>query len=69
MTDAVTVITTKRDGGRLSDRDIGWLFEAYAAGLVADEQMSALLMAIYFQGLDPRELRAWPAAMIRALPT
>ena len=52
MTDAVTVITTKRDGHRLCDDDIGWLFEAYAKGEVADEQMSALLMAIYFQGLD-----------------
>ena len=64
MTDAVTLITTKRDGGRLSDDDIRWLFEAYARGEVADEQMSALLMAIYFQGLDPRELRTWTAAMI-----
>jgi thymidine phosphorylase len=64
MTDAVTLITTKRDGGRLSGADIGWLFEAYAQGQVADEQMSALLMAIYFQGLDPEELRSWTAAMI-----
>jgi thymidine phosphorylase len=64
VTDAVTVITTKRDGRRLSDHDIGWLFEAYAKGEVADEQMSALLMAIYFQGLDGAELRTWTAAMI-----
>jgi thymidine phosphorylase len=64
MTDAVSLITAKRDGHRLADEDIRWLFEAYAAGEVADEQMSALLMAIYFQGLDPRELRTWTAAMI-----
>jgi thymidine phosphorylase len=64
VTDAVTLIRTKRDGYRLSDDDIRWLFEAYARGEVADEQMSALLMAIYFQGLDPRELRTWTAAMI-----
>src|SRR5271169_963857 len=64
VTDAVTVITTKRDGHRLSDDDIRWLFEAYARGEVADEQMSALLMAIYFQGLDGAELRTWTAAMI-----
>jgi thymidine phosphorylase len=64
VTDAVTLIRAKRDGQRLSDDDIGWLFGAYAKGEVADEQMSALLMAIYFQGLDPRELRAWTAAMI-----
>jgi thymidine phosphorylase len=64
VTDAVTLIRTKRDGHRLSDDDIRWLFEAYARGEVADEQMSALLMAIYFQGLDGAELRTWTAAMI-----
>jgi thymidine phosphorylase len=64
VTDAVTLIRAKRDGGRLSDDDIRWLFEAYAKGDVADEQMSALLMAIYFQGLDGAELRTWTAAMI-----
>jgi thymidine phosphorylase len=64
VTDAVTLIMAKRDGHRLSDDDISWLFEAYAKGEVADEQMSALLMAIYFQGLDGAELRTWTAAMI-----
>jgi len=64
VTDAVTLIRAKRDGHRLGDDDISWLFEAYAKGEVADEQMSALLMAIYFQGLDGAELRTWTAAMI-----
>jgi thymidine phosphorylase len=64
VTDAVTLIRAKRDGHRLSDDDIRWLFEAYAKGEVADEQMSALLMAIFFQGLDGAELRTWTAAMI-----
>ena len=64
MTDAVTLIRAKRDGHRLSGDDIRWLFGAYAKGEVADEQMSALLMAIYFQGLDGAELRAWTAEMI-----
>ena len=64
MTDAVSLIRAKRDGHRLSDGDIRWLFEAYAKGEVADEQMSALLMAIYFRGLSSRELRTWTAAMI-----
>jgi len=64
VTDAVTLIRAKRDGLRLTDDDIRWLFEAYAKGEVADEQMSALLMAIYFRGLDSRELRTWTAAMI-----
>jgi thymidine phosphorylase len=64
VTDTVTLITAKRDGHRLSDDDIRWLFEAYAKGQVADEQMSALLMAIYFRGLDDAELGTWTAAMI-----
>jgi thymidine phosphorylase len=64
VTDAATLIRAKRDGHRLADDDIRWLFEAYARGEVADEQMSALLMAIYFRGLDGAELRTWTAAMI-----
>jgi thymidine phosphorylase len=64
MTDAVSLIRAKRDGLRLSDDDIRWLFGAYARHEVADEQMSALLMAIYFNGLDGAELRTWTAAMI-----
>jgi thymidine phosphorylase len=64
MPDAVDLIRTKRDGGHLAHTDIRWLIDAYTAGVVADEQMSALLMAIYFRGLDPGELRAWTRAMI-----
>jgi thymidine phosphorylase len=64
VTDAVSLITAKRDGYRLADDDIRWLFDAYATGEVADEQMSALLMAIFFRGLDRAELRTWTAAMI-----
>jgi thymidine phosphorylase len=62
--DAVDLIIAKRDGGTLAEADIGWLMDAYTRGAVADEQMSALLMAIVFRGLDPAELRAWTAAMI-----
>jgi thymidine phosphorylase len=64
VTDAVSLIRAKRDGQRLADDEIRWLFEAYARHEVADEQMSALLMAIYFRGLDRTELRTWTAAMI-----
>jgi thymidine phosphorylase len=62
--DAVDLIRAKRDGARLSAAEIGWLIEAYTGGAVADEQMSALLMAIYFNGLDHDELQAWTDAMI-----
>ncbi len=63
--DAVELIRAKRDGQRLTDAQIRWLFDRYlVGGAVPDEQMSALLMAIYFQGLDTAELRTWTAAMI-----
>jgi thymidine phosphorylase len=61
---AVDVIATKRDGGTLSDDAITWLLDAYMRGDVADEQMSSLLMAIFFNGLAPQELRTWTDRMI-----
>jgi thymidine phosphorylase len=61
---AVDLILAKRDGRALTDAEIRWLIAAYTAGVVADEQMSALLMAIYFRGLAPGELRAWTSAMV-----
>ena len=61
---AVDVITAKRDGFALSDAAITWILTAYVNGDVAEEQMSALLMAIFFNGLAPNELRTWTAQMI-----
>ena len=63
---AVEVIVTKRDGAELSDEQIRWFLDAYTRGAVADEQASALLMAILFRGLAPRELATWTDAMIRS---
>ena len=54
---AIDLILAKRDGRALTDDEIRWLIAAYTAGAVADEQMSALLMAVYFRGLAPGELR------------
>jgi len=62
--ETVDLIRAKRDGRALTDDEIRWLIAAYTGGTVADEQMSALLMAVYFQGLGPGELRAWTAAMV-----
>jgi thymidine phosphorylase len=62
--DAPTVIRTKRDGGRLSDAAIDWVIDAYTAGQVADEQMAALLMAIFWRGLDHGEIARWTSAMV-----
>ena len=64
--DAVELIRAKRDGERLEDSQIRWLIDAYLRGVVAEEQMSALLMAVYFRGLDQAELRAWTAAMVNS---
>jgi thymidine phosphorylase len=61
---AVEVIATKRDGGVLSDEAITWVLDAYQRGDVAEEQMSALLMAIFFQGLSSEELNVWTDRMI-----
>ena len=62
--DAVEVILAKRDGGALTDSQIDWVVDAYTRGEVADEQMSALAMAILLNGMERREIARWTAAMI-----
>jgi len=62
--DAPTVIRTKRDGGRLSDAAIDWVIDVYTNGGIADEQMSALLMAVFLRGMDYSETARWTAAMV-----
>ena len=64
--DAVEVIRVKRDGGRLGDEQVDWVVDAYTRGVVADEQMSALLMAVLLRGLEPAELARWTRAMIES---
>jgi thymidine phosphorylase len=64
--DAISVIRTKRDRGRLSDEQIDWVIDAYTRGVVADEQMSALAMAILLNGMDRAEIARWTAAMINS---
>jgi thymidine phosphorylase len=62
--DVISVIRTKRDRGRLSDEQIDWVVDAYTRGAVADEQMSALAMAVLLNGMDRAEIARWTAAMI-----
>ncbi|MEU2347395.1 thymidine phosphorylase [Modestobacter sp. NPDC049651] len=62
--DAIDVIRAKRDGQPLSAEQIRWVIGAYTAGDVAHEQMSALLMAVFFRGLSPDELSVWTRSMI-----
>ncbi|TGN64518.1 thymidine phosphorylase [Nocardioides eburneiflavus] len=62
--DAVEVILAKRDKHELSDSQIDWVIDAYTRGEVADEQMSALAMAILLNGMNRTEISRWTAAMI-----
>jgi thymidine phosphorylase len=63
---ALDIIRAKRDGHELSDEQIDWFIARYTDGTVPDEQASALLMAIVFRGMSPRELARWTAAMIES---
>ncbi|AEF37141.1 thymidine phosphorylase DeoA [Mycolicibacter sinensis] len=62
--DAPTLIAAKRDGHRLPDAAIDWLIDSYTAAEIAEEQMAALLMAIFLRGMDAEETARWTAAMI-----
>src|SRR5579862_8924709 len=62
--DVVDLIRKKRDAIALSEGEIEWLIDAYVAGKVADEQVSALLMAIFFRGMSTVELSAWTRSII-----
>jgi thymidine phosphorylase len=62
--DAIDVIRAKRDGVGLSAEQIRWVIGAYTRGEVPDEQMSALLMAVFFRGMSADELAVWTQAMI-----
>ena len=64
--DAVDVIRTKRDKQTLSDAQIDWVIDAYTRGVVADEQMSALAMAIFLNGMNRHEISRWANAMINS---
>jgi thymidine phosphorylase len=63
---AVEIISAKRDRNELTDTQIDWVISAYTRGVVADEQMSALLMAILLNGMNTREITRWTNAMINS---
>ena len=62
--DAVDLIIAKREKQELSTEAIDWLIENYTAGVVADEQMSAMAMAILLNGMNGREIKDLTMAMI-----
>jgi thymidine phosphorylase len=63
---AAEIIAAKRDHYSLTDPQIDWVIDAYTRGAVADEQMSALLMAILLNGMENREISRWTDAMINS---
>jgi thymidine phosphorylase len=62
--DAVDLIIAKREKQELSTEAIDWLIENYTAGVIADEQMSAMAMAILLNGMNGREIKDLTMAMI-----
>ncbi|MBE3555541.1 MAG: thymidine phosphorylase [Firmicutes bacterium] len=61
---AVDLIRKKRDGAALTDAELHWLIEAFTAGEVPDYQLTAFLMAVYFQGMTAQETLALTEAML-----
>jgi thymidine phosphorylase len=61
---AVDIIKAKRDKHTLTDAQIHWVVDAYTRGVVADEQMAALAMAILLNGMNEQEIVRWTTAMI-----
>src|SRR5687768_16043573 len=59
-----SLIQRKRNGGALAPGEWRTLIERYVGGSVPDYQLSALLMAVYFRGLEPTELTELTDAMI-----
>jgi pyrimidine-nucleoside phosphorylase len=59
----LSLLEAKRDGKAFTESEIAWLLAEFAAAKVPDYQMAALLMAILFRGLNPKETRAWTFAM------
>jgi pyrimidine-nucleoside phosphorylase len=62
----VQLIRKKRDGGALDDAEIRGFIASVTDGSIADYQIAAMLMAIYFRGLDDKELATWTDAMTRS---
>ena len=63
---AVELIVKKRERGELDTDEIQWLVANYTSGRVADEQMSAMAMAILLNGMNRREIRDLTMAMVNS---
>jgi len=63
---AIDIIMNKRDGKELTREEIRFLINAYVDGSVPDYQVSAWLMAVYFQGMSPEETAALTDVMLHS---
>jgi thymidine phosphorylase len=63
---AVELIAAKRDKRELSDSQIDWFVDAYVRNIIAEEQMSAMAMAILLNGMNRREIVRWTKAYIES---
>ncbi|HPN03921.1 MAG TPA: thymidine phosphorylase [Rectinema sp.] len=61
---AVDIIIKKRHGESLDEKEIRFFIEGYVKGEIPDYQVSALLMAIFFQGMSAQETAALTQAML-----
>jgi thymidine phosphorylase len=64
--DVVDLIRTKRDRGMLTQPQIAWMVDAYTRGYIAHEQMSAMTMAIFLNGMERSEIRDLTLAMVES---
>ena len=62
----VDLIATKRDGGELATADIQAMVEGFTNGEIPDYQMSAMSMAIFYQGMSDREIADLTMAMVNS---
>jgi len=61
-----SLIAAKRDRQELSDAEIAYFIQGFAVGSIPDYQMSAMAMAIYLNGMTPREVAKLTSEMLRS---
>ncbi len=63
---AYEIITRKRDGNALSEQELHFFIDGYTKGSIPDYQMSALLMAVFLNGMTPEETHALTQIMLHS---
>jgi len=63
---AVDIIIKKRDGNKLTEKEIDFMVKGYTSGDIPDYQMSSFLMAIYFKGMDDYETSFLTKSMLNS---